>query len=307
MRGKYGFVMIAFLILVAGSFTATAQTEYVRPPWDGVSRFTVLVMGIDRRPGEPQNLVYRPDAIMLMSFSPADGRIGVLSIPRDMHFALINGGELVPVNTLLVRGELQQEGTGPVYMMDTLQYNLGIYIDTYVIFDFQAFIALVDAIGGIDFYVAYPINDQQYPNMNYGYDPLKLSVGQHHFDGEMALKYARTRHNDDDYQRGQRQLEMFNAIREKALGLDTLPLLLYQAPTLLDQFSENVYTDIELDELLRLAYAVVDIPADHIFTGALGRDYSIGYGSESGKIIRIPDREKLAVLMVEVFGDNYSQ
>ena len=54
------FVMAVHIGLVQ------AQTEtYVRPTWDGVSRFTVLVLGIDRRPDEPDSLNYRPDAIMV--------------------------------------------------------------------------------------------------------------------------------------------------------------------------------------------------------------------------------------------------
>ncbi|MBE0690586.1 MAG: LCP family protein, partial [Anaerolineae bacterium] len=53
-------------------------------PWDGSSRFTILMMGLDRRPGET-GLAYRTDTMMLVSIDPASDRIGILSIPRDLY------------------------------------------------------------------------------------------------------------------------------------------------------------------------------------------------------------------------------
>ena len=44
-------------------------------------------------------------------------------------------------------------------MMQTVQLNLGIRVHDYVAVDFQAFIDVVDAIGGIDVTTEYVIND----------------------------------------------------------------------------------------------------------------------------------------------------
>jgi LCP family protein required for cell wall assembly len=85
--------------------------------------------------------------------------------------------------------------------VDTIQYNLGVRVDYYVLVEFDAFITLVDEIGGIDINVPYEIYDPEYPDMNYGYDPLYIPAGFQHMDGELALKYARTRHGDNDFER----------------------------------------------------------------------------------------------------------
>jgi polyisoprenyl-teichoic acid--peptidoglycan teichoic acid transferase len=304
----FWFMVIFSVLLVIVIIPAAAQTtEYVRPAWDGVSPFTVLIMGIDRRPEEPLSLNYRPDAIMLVRLDPTTQRVGILNIPRDLHFALADGGELVRVNSLLVRGESRQEGYGPFFMMDTLQYNLGLYIDTYVIFDFDAFITLVDAMGGIEMEITYVISDREFPDMDYGYDPLYLQVGRYQFDGLTALKYARTRHNDDDFQRGQRQLEVLEAIRAKAFEPNTLLNLVQQVPTLQDELQENIYTDIAPAELYNLLQVGVNIPAEQISTQSISKALTITTITTAGNTVRIPDREQLGLLLTDVFGENYWQ
>ena len=81
-------------------------------PWNGSSRFTVLVMGLDRRPGET-GLAYRTDTMMLVSLNPNTNELGILSIPRDLYFDV--PGYSVPqrVNSAMVLGELQQTNFGP--------------------------------------------------------------------------------------------------------------------------------------------------------------------------------------------------
>ena len=64
-------------------------------PWDGQSRYTIIVGGLDRRPdqaGEP----VRTDSLMLVSIDPQTGRIGVLSIPRDLWVRIPGSGRARP-------------------------------------------------------------------------------------------------------------------------------------------------------------------------------------------------------------------
>jgi LCP family protein required for cell wall assembly len=275
-------------------------------PWDGISRFTVLLMGLDRRPGET-GLAYRTDTIMLASIDPATKTIGVLSIPRDLYVEVPGYSELQRINSPMVLGELRQPGYGPQLMMQTAQYNLGIRIHDYVAVDFNTFITLIDAIGGVDIDVPSPINDLQYPNMNFGYDPLYIPAGMQHMDGTLALKYARTRHGDSDFQRAQRQQQVMYAVRDKVLNLDMLPQLIIQSPTLWGDLSQGVSTGLSLDQLIQLAWYLKDIPGGSIKTGVVDERYSIFYTTPQGASVLIPDRAKLGNLMVEVFGQNYSQ
>src|SRR5690606_27427971 len=73
-------------------------------PWNGTSRFTVLVMGLDRRPGET-GLAFRTDTIMLVSLNPAENSVGILSIPRDLYVEVPGYNQLQRINTSLVLGE----------------------------------------------------------------------------------------------------------------------------------------------------------------------------------------------------------
>lgn len=300
-------ILLCLVPMLMFSPTVTqAQDEVFVPQWPVPTRYTVLVMGMDRRPNARDNLNARTDAIFIVSFDPQTESIGILDIPRDMHFALMDGSELVRVNTLMVRGESRQEGYGPFLAMDTIQGNLGIYIDAYVAIDFEAFIVLVDAIGGVAVDVPYRISDPTFPDMNYGYDPLYVNPGLNQFNGREALKYARTRHGDNDYLRGQRQLQVLMAIRDKLAEADTLPRMILQMPSLMQQLNDNVYSNLTPDQLMALGAAMLRIQPEKITTGSLNEEYSFNYSTREGTV-RVPDREKLVDLMVAVFGHYYSQ
>jgi LCP family protein required for cell wall assembly len=275
-------------------------------PWDGNSRFTVLMVGIDRRPGET-GLAYRTDTMMLVSIDPVTHSLGILSIPRDLYVEVPGYAELQRVNSPMVLGELQRPGYGPQLMMQTVQYNLGMRIHDYLVVDFKAYIALVDAIGGIDVEIDYNISDPIYPDMNYGYDPFYLQAGQHHLDGATALKFARTRHGSSDFQRANRQQMVMFAIRDRVLDLEMLPQLIVQAPTLWSQLSQNISTGLSVDQLIPLALYLKDVPVENFRTGVIDERYTIGYTTSAGASVLVPDRARIGPLMVEVFGANYSQ
>ena len=117
-------------------------------PWDGASRFTMILAGLDRRPGE-RGIAYRTDTMMLVSLDPVSQSLGILSIPRDLYVQVPGFSALQRINTPMVYGENQQPGFGPTLTMQTVQLNLGMRVNDYMLVDFQAFINLVDAIGGI--------------------------------------------------------------------------------------------------------------------------------------------------------------
>lgn len=278
----------------------------VLEPWDGESRFTVLLMGLDRRPDET-GLAYRTDSMMLVSLDPATDQIGVLSIPRDLYVEVPGYGQLQRINSPMVLGELQQPGYGPRLAMQTVQYNLGIRVHDYVIVDFNAVITLVDHIGGIDVEVPYNISDPQYPNMWYGYDPFYISAGKQHLNGATALKYARTRHGSSDFERAERQQQVMYAIRDRVLDLDMLPQLIVQVPSLMAHLKDDLYTGLTVDQIIQLAWYAKDISRDNIRTGVLSRGYVMPYMTAQGASVLIPNRSTIGSLMVEVFGPNYSQ
>ncbi len=274
-------------------------------PWNGTSRFTMLLMGLDRRPDET-GLAYRTDTMLLVSIDPATNTMGILSIPRDLYVD-VEGYDLQRVNSSMVLGEMRQPGYGPTLTMQTVQNNLGIRVHDYLAADFQAFANFVDMIGGIDIEIPYNISDPLYPDMNYGYDPFYIKAGLQHLDGGTALKYARTRHGDNDFQRAYRQQLVIAAIRERLTDPNLVPQLIVNSPSMWATLSDGVYTGLTLDQIIQLALYVKDIPAENMRTGVINEGYVMDYSTPQGASVLVPDRAKLGDLMVEVFGENYSQ
>jgi LCP family protein required for cell wall assembly len=299
-------VWLVLGLLAIFSSLASAQQTYTPPPpepWDGISRYTVLVMGADRRPSEPNLLTTRSDVLILVSYDPATGGIGLFHIPRDLHLPLPDSGVFARVNTLMQVGEQRASGYGPYYTMETISRNLGIQIDAFLLFDFTAFITLIDSMGGIAMDIPYSISDPTYPDMNFGYDPFFIRSGWQVLDGRTALKYARTRHGDNDYLRGQRQMAVMQAVFEHLRQPSVLQNMLLQAPTLLSQLRNNVVTNVPFEQLTFLGLVALDMGSG-IRTGGFNesntRVMNIGGGQ-----VRVPRVELIPTALAEAFGEVY--
>jgi LCP family protein required for cell wall assembly len=267
-------------------------------PWAGTDRVTILVMGIDRRPGEP--FISRTDTMMLMSLDPATETASILSIPRDLY-VVIPGFGRDRINTAFVYGSHgDNPEAGAQLAMQTVEYNLGVPVNHYVMVDFSAVVNGIDALGGVDIYVPTDINDPTYPDMNYGYDPLYIPAGQHHFDGLTALKYARTRHQDSDFGRAQRQQALILALRQQILNRGLVGMLA-DAPNLYRQVEEGVRTDLSLDQLLRLAQSASQVEDANIHNDVLDYRYVSGYTTENGAAVLILNNEAAAPLIQQLF------
>jgi polyisoprenyl-teichoic acid--peptidoglycan teichoic acid transferase len=270
-------------------------------PWTGDDRVTILVMGIDRRPGEA--FISRTDTMMLFSLNPRTNTVSILSIPRDLY-AVIPGRGRDRINTAFVYGSSGNNPAGGAALaIQTVERNLGVPVHHYLMVDFSAFVRGIDAIGGVTVDVPYNINDPLYPDMNYGYDPLFIPAGRHHFDGQTALKYARTRHQDDDFNRARRQQQILFAARSQALSLGVTGLL-QRAPLLYQQLGDGIRTDLSLEQLIRLARTTSDIPSENIRNEVLDRNYVSGYRTEAGSSVLILNNEKAAPLIQALFLDS---
>lgn len=284
-----------------GGMLGDGQSMIIRP-WDGEERFTVLVMGMDKRPGETSFLT---DTMLLVSLDPRTNQVSMLSLPRDL-FVEVPGYGLQRINTAYSFGEYEGSGGGPTLAMRTVQYNFGIPVNDYLLVDFNAFIRIIDEIGGIDVYVPNAIYDPEYPDMNYGYDPFSISAGWQHLDGATALKYARSRHTSDDIDRARRQQDVIDAIREKVVARDMIPTLAAKSYALWSEISSGVKTGLSLEQILELAWYVKDISPENFKRGVVDWQYVTPINWE-GKDVLVPSRDKLPQLMTEVFGPDYSQ
>lgn len=287
-------VPVASLIAGAPQPTAIPTTE----PLPTNNRTNILLMGIDRRPGEP--FISRTDSMMIISVDAENDRVSVLSVPRDLY-VVIPGRGRDRINTAFVYGAAGNNPAGGAALaMQTIEYNLGVQLDHYVLVDFSAVINGIDALGGVDVNVPFNINDPTFPDMNYGFDPLYIPAGLQHFDGELALKYARTRHVDNDFGRAARQQQVVLAVRQKAIGLGITGLVT-QAPSLYQQVEQGIRTDLTLDELIQLALLANEIEGENIETAVIDHTYVTPHRTEAGAQVLILDNEKAAPLIEQLF------
>lgn len=264
--------------------------------WEKKERANILLLGIDRRPGEEGP--WRTDTMILGTIDPATQSAGMLSIPRDLWVTAPGYGEN-RINMAHFLGDSKgYPGGGPALAKKTVQYNLGVPVNYYVRIDFDGFRKLVDSIGGVDIDVETAIIDDTYPDELYGYDPLYIEAGRHHMDGEMALKYARTRHQGQgDFDRAKRQQQVLLAIRDQALHLNLLPKL----PELMVILADTVQTDLQPSDILTLAQIGFTIDRNNVKTAVLDQNCTVRHITPTGADVLLPVREKIRPIINDMF------
>lgn len=265
----------------------------------GPEHITIALLGVDDRASNYEQAT-RTDAISLINVRFTDKSAAMFSIPRDLYVALPNlsevGIEADRINTAYLYGDVYGvKGGGPAELKDTVELNFGIRVDRYVLINFGAFEAAVDALGGIDVEVPKAIYDESFPadDGSSGTVVFEVAAGWQHFDGRTALRYARTRHQDDDYHRVQRQQQVLLAIRDKLLSPQVIP----QLPELLNRFSGLIRTDLSPQELALLACLGPQIDRSAIETYAIDGTMVIPWTTPGGGRVSIPNRDVIAPLV----------
>jgi LCP family protein required for cell wall assembly len=269
-------------------------------PWSGTERINILLLGTDRRCDEtgPNH----SDTLLLATIDPKSMTATLFSLPRDL-WVEIPGFGVDRINQSFYFGQIYEyPGGGPALASETVESFLGVPVDYFVTVDFQSFEDAVNLIGGIVIDVPESIDDPNYPDNCYGYEPFSIEAGRQRLDGAAALKYARTRASlGGDVDRAGRQQAVLMAIRDQVLNLNQLPKLIAQASTLWRTFQENVKTNLSLEDALEIALLVQDIEADNINTAVLDYDYVYIETTPDGRQVLVPRRDKIRVLRDELF------
>lgn len=272
------------------TITPTAEPE----------RINILLMGSDSRVGA---LVSRTDTMMLLSVNLQEQTVSLLSIPRDLYVEIPGYGR-DRLNTAFVHGADTDNGNpvaGAATVIETIEQTLGVSIDHYVLVNLRAVERTIDDMGGVDMYVPYTISDPTYINRETG-EPLLITEGLNHFDGDTALRYVRTRHQDSDFARSNRQQQLLLALRQKALNLGVAEMLA-RVPLLYQHIKSGVFTDLSLEDMVAMAQIGSDIPAENINTAVLNSDYVTSYRTEEGSHVLLLIPEKVAPLIRQMFYD----
>lgn len=270
--------------LVGGVFLAAWQS----------GRLNVLTLGVDRRPGETGPA--RTDTLILATFDPRQAQAALLSIPRDL-WVDIPGQGANRINTANYFGDLAQPGYGPVLAVQTVQNNFGPTIHGYVLVDFAGFVALVDALGGIDIDVPQTIVDENYPTPDYGVMTIIIPAGLQHMDGETALIYARTRHADSDFSRVQRQQQVLRALTARALQPSAWPRL----PTAWAVARAYLTTNLSEIDLATIFLAVLLVGPEGLQSYAINQDMTTSFTTASGAQVLLPRWEAILPLVHALF------
>jgi len=277
------------------------QSEGPEPdPWDGKTRVTVLVMGLDYRDwesGDPP----RSDTMVLFTLDPVSGTAGMLSIPRDM-WVNIPGFDYAKINTAYFLGEVNNlPGGGPGLAVETVEQFLGVPINYYAQVDFSAFVRFIDEIGGVVIDVQEPMTISILGSNK----KVELEVGQYTLPGDHALAYARNRKTDGgDFDRAARTQQVILAVRNRILSFSMLPTLVVKAPALYNELSAGIKTNMTLDEVVKLAWLVQQINTDNIKQGVISPDMVESAMSADGQAILIPIPDEIRLLRDEIFSSS---
>jgi LCP family protein required for cell wall assembly len=225
------------------------------------SAVNILLLGIDRRPGETDPS--RSDSIIIAHVDPDRHRVALLSLPRDLIVS-IPGYGYSRINAAHVYGDLYPDlGGGIALARQTVGQLLGTPIDYAVQIDFEGFIGLIDSIGGIDVDIPTALYDGQYPTMDYNYMEVYFDPGLQHLDGSRALQYARIRHGDSDFERARRQQQGIVAVVHRLRDQNPLQLL-DSATAVSASLRGYLWTDLPQDRMIGLAWALRDMRPEQI-------------------------------------------
>jgi len=221
-------------------------------------RINVLLLGIG---GIEHEGPYLTDTIIVASFKPSINQVALISIPRDL-LVNIPGYGWRKVNHANAFGEAKMPGQGGKLAQTVISQTLNIPIHYYVRIDFDGFIRVIDDLGGITLEVENTLDDEQYPikgketaTTTERYEHLYLEKGRHHFDGELALKYVRSRQakgiEGSDFARSQRQQKILMAVKDKVLTFSVLANP-YKISRVMDTLSQHLATNLQVWQVLRL-------------------------------------------------------
>ncbi len=230
------------------SFLGDFNAGDIKGQKEGRTNILILGMGGQSHPGGTLS-----DTMIVLAINYQDKKIGMISVPRDL-WVPISGFGHAKLNEAYADGEKSRSttGGGGALASRTLENVLGIPIHYYVSLDFDGFKKIVDTVGGVDIYVEKSIHDPFYPAEDMiHYSPFQISAGEHHMDGTLALKYARSRETTSDFDRSRRQMQVMMAVREKVMTLGTLgnPTKIAQMLNILGQ---HVKTNMQVSEIRAL-------------------------------------------------------
>lgn len=208
------------------------RSTQVNPEIDNIS---VLFVGIDDSKKRNFQDSTRTDALMLATFNKDMKSVQLLSIPRDSLVYIPEKGYEDKINHAYGAGGIEST-------IETVEGLLDVPVDYYVKMNFDAFIDVIDALGGIEAEVPYTLNEKNSRDIS---NAIHLEPGYQELNGEEALALARTRKQDNDIERGKRQQDIIKAIMKKSVSVKSM----HKYSDVIEAVGKNMETDLSFDEM----------------------------------------------------------
>ena len=245
-------VLLLLVLLAGGLWCGYTVTGLVLPdPHAGLSdqqkemlnNVNILVLGCDEREGENQA---RADVIIVATIRPDDKEVSLFSIPRDTRVTIEGHGK-DKINHAMAFG-------GIPLITDSVELLLGIHIDHAVKVNFDGFINVIDALGGVNINVP----EKMYKPL----EAIDLLPGYQTLYGEDALAFVRWRGDGlGDYGRIARQQQFIAALTEKVKNMSV-----GQALDVLDAVMDSIETDMSVREMTSYATNLIGLSSDKVHT-----------------------------------------
>jgi LCP family protein required for cell wall assembly len=267
-------------------------------PWDGTSRVTILILGLEYNDWRGGGYSHS-DSMILLSIDPISKKASMLSLPRDLWVS-IPGFDYGRINEAHLNGDAYKlPGGGPELARQTVERFIGVPVQYVAVIDYYAFIGFIDELGGVQ------VKPEEYVTLemlNSAYEEV-LSPGQTvTLNGELALAYIRSRESSGgDIDRAKRQQEVIVSIRNRILKHHSIPELVAKAPALYQELSSGIYTNMNLQEAIQLGVLALQIDLNNIEKGIIGYDMVIPTKSPNGEAILKPIPDKIRVLRDQLF------
>ena len=261
--------------------------------------FTIAIVGLDIRPTEDGPS--RTDSILLLSIDSGKNRAGILSIPRDamMQIPVPGGGFTIDrVNTAYVFNWSRDDpARAPAALAQTIEHNLGLRVDYYMVFDQRGAADIIDSAGGVTVTVLQAFGQDNYSDDDVEVVPQFFPEGRQHLDGYQAVAYGRIRQGSDDLHRIQRQQQVAEALVQQLSSPRNVLRLL----SVWSAYRGAVDSDLSLRQSAGVFLLLKRIGTGRIVTRSLG-DAAVSCQRCFASLLQLRP-EETARLVGEAFGD----
>src|SRR3989338_11466364 len=232
-------------------------------------RINFLLMGIG---GAGHDGALLTDTVILGSLKLSTREAALVSIPRDLLVKIPDNG-FQRINNASAYGDVNDYPDGGAALAaKTVADAFGVSVHYWLRIDFAGFRKVIDDLGGVDVVIDSDFVDEQYPTDDYKVQTISFTKGKEHMAGERALQFARSRHGNNgegsDFARSRRQQKIISAVKDKLFSVSTL-LNPGRLGRLLETLQENIATDLDTWEILRLVKKFSNIDTTQIVVHTL--------------------------------------